>query len=1090
MADLDLGGLKSLNSELERMEAISGRTERRMGDLKARMREMRLAGKESTAEYANLASQLTVARDKMLRFSDSTRSLKNLRKTLKGMVPEKQIKNIKDYNKHLSDMNAAYDRQLRAAKASGTLTNKQYEKMIADVEAFKKMLADVSAEPIRISLEADSGDLDTRRAARRRQAEIAGGSARGLLGSFGDITGLKSKMMSGAGDAFQGVWEGGKKMQDSFKTLTTTLSAAGKGTGVFVGALKVLGDAFKTNPIGLIIGSIAALGSVVGELDKMIKGLNRAWREMAGSPVLMKNVRASMKEFNDSIFNLGRNMKLGLKSSDIQEFFKTMSTAGLSTEGVSKRVGSFNKAIEDGFKLSRQFGVSFSDMGSMMADQMLNLRSSIEDVSDAFKTMSYDAAVAGVQSQKFYQVIESASSSLSFYGNFLKSSSDMLRTFTETGVMGFKDASQTVQDLMGTIKGMSMEQRMAAINVLGQEKVYEMFTDRLNEMSKGVSKLENSIADMEARRSELPEAQRSDIDKEISAAKKRLAAAKLDHANLRQRAGKGDLAGMASMMESLSDKVLEMAADYLRNVNVDPFEDVLATQKVLRQQFNMSEDTISRVMKKGTGLFDMFEGDWVQFYDVLNDPAKRKTMQGLANAMHQFFTDPSSSSFLSMEHMMRAMRASAVKLGISETSAEMDDLMQVMAESGPFFKDYVKTLTDATMGEKEREMALKDIALKAGMFTAPGKPSEIRDKQLEELVQQTTPLADYLEIGKEGVKYALASSNLQQTMTLGITKTAHGVGKILGLLLSKFRREGGSKVREQEALLEGAEGRRYKGLYGRRGVLTEMLGKRREGGASDTELRAIEVAIAETTEGIKAFEKTYENVPHAFADLRASAMLNYDELSDQMRKNLAVVEEGTKKHKEYEAALRDEGLTAEKRANLLEKDMQLVDELNNATQEYNQALELLDVPISNIAGDMGLLRRQFGRTMVMDSSLNRMRGATQWGSEGDIPVPAQTGVASQKQQGDFFARTGGMVRVSKGDYVIDSASLARGIGMGRGQLMNQGAGIMKGSGLSIGNVQLNFNAPVNGDPEEYRRMFIAAVNDVVNKRMYEEKSRV
>jgi hypothetical protein len=244
------------------------------------------------------------------------------------------------------------------------------------------------------------------------------------------------------------------------KTLKTTLLGTGKESKGLAGTINLLGMAFKTlgnmNWIALIIGGIVAAGKAVNEMDKFIKQYNQSFSKMYGPTIAIKNVRSSMKDFSDAVFNMNRNLKYGLKSEEIMGLFDALSAGGLSLGGIGKRVsGGYNEVIDQAIYLSKDFGVSMEDMGGMISEQMMDLRSSLGEVSGKMQSLAYDASVAGVKSTKFYEAAMAAASGLSFYGNYIDDASARLRDFVKSGAMGFKDAAKQAQALTDTFKNMT-----------------------------------------------------------------------------------------------------------------------------------------------------------------------------------------------------------------------------------------------------------------------------------------------------------------------------------------------------------------------------------------------------------------------------------------------------------------------------------------------------------------------------------------------------------------------------------------------------------------------------------------------------------
>ena len=994
-----------------------------------------------------------------------------------------QTKTVAEYNEAIVKTSMVFKRQEQVLKRAGLRGKNLYSELKKEEKAYHDNVLKHASERVKTMQSLDSPDRGTRKEAQKKfSGEFLGSKgAGGIASGAKDILGIKSQTMGNMGSAFKTGKGATEKIGASFKNMFGQMKDAGGGIMSFSGAMKALGTAMKgLNWIGLLVGGLKAVVSLVNDLDKMIKGLNKSWQQMAGSPVLMRSVSGSMKEFNDSIYNVGRNMRLGLKASNIQDFFKAMSTAGLSLEGVSQKAGTYNAAIEKGFKLSKQFGVSFTDMGSMMTNQMMNLRSSLEDVGDAFKNMSYDAAVAGVQSQKFYQVVESASMSLSFYGNYLKSTSSMLRSFSETGLMGFKDASETVQTLMGTIKGMGMDQRRSLVSILGEDEVLKMMNDRVKKMDAAINKQTLQVDDLEK---SAAGGEDVDANKQLKAAKDRLHAAKMDRMNLQESIRTGDITAMSGQLDVLSDEVLKSAAKVMNNLGVDFFENKAAAYAILQDKMGWGIDTVNKAMKRSNVVLTMMDDQFGTFAKTMSDNTKANKLKTLAQQVSTFFNDPQLSPFTSMEKMIQDVESELS--GMELSSNEVNDAISLIKEGGTVFSKFVNEVGEASeKGAKGLSSKLmKALATTAGVVTPGSKGADLPNKRLEELVKQTTPLADYLEIGKENVKYALASSDLQSSIALAAAKTAMNTSGILKTVVSWFQSSNDAVKRKSAQFSDptNRDRRRYQSLTMQKMSGPEMLAQMSSGGASKQAMEDVRKKLSLGETELKTIEERFSDIPWALEAARVEGMRAAEETVRNITGLSQAAKDIKSKKEDLDRMMTERGGESEAaKETISNAQRRVVWNFNNLVGTLNKALKNLDNTYGTSGDGKGIYESALGKEKMAEAGSRASTAA-------DV-----TGIGTLGQKSDFITKKGGLVNLKRGDIAVDSASFAKGIGMGAGQMMNNGTGIMKGGGggFSINGVTLNFNAPMDGKPEDYRRMFVDAVEDVVNRRMYEEKSRV
>ncbi|MCX7914296.1 MAG: hypothetical protein N2511_06905, partial [Thermodesulfovibrionales bacterium] len=195
----------------------------------------------------------------------------------------------------------------------------------------------------------------------------------------------------------KGRLEAARSIQDIGKelmSLSNIAKASGKGISILSTGIAGIGMAIKSlgllGGLGLLIQGIVAVVKTVNEMDKFLKQFNKTFLKLYGPTVLMEDVGKSMKLFTDSIFNLQKQLKYGLTDEDIVNMFKGISEAGLSLQGILTRVsGGYGRIIEEAAKIHLEFGVAIEEAGSMLGEQMMDLRASLDDVVKGFKVLSY-----------------------------------------------------------------------------------------------------------------------------------------------------------------------------------------------------------------------------------------------------------------------------------------------------------------------------------------------------------------------------------------------------------------------------------------------------------------------------------------------------------------------------------------------------------------------------------------------------------------------------------------------------------------------------------------------------------------------------
>jgi hypothetical protein len=514
--------------------------------------------------------------------------------------------------------------------------------------------------------------------------------------------------------------------------------------------------------------------------DKLIKGLNQSFLNMAGPASTLDNFTGRMKEFNDALYN-SKNLKLGLEPKEVSDLFQSMSKSGLSLQGLGTRVASYSDSVEAARRLSVQFGVSLNDMGTMMTTQMLDLRSSLSDVSSTFNVLAYDAGKAGIQSDKFYQSVDAASSSLSFYGNYLKKASGMLRDFSTSGVMGFKDAAKQTTDLMGLYKNLSKTQKFAIVSMLGPKKVEAIFTEATSDLRSEyeviTKKMENNIT----AQSTANEEDKKLLQDELEVLKKEAEIVKANMISTKYALEKGDIYDKAEALLKKVEKTPEWLLTVLKISDQDIFGGSLAAQNFLERTFGLSTDMFNilksdlLVMKS---VFEEFNEKFKSSVDKLSDVDITKVEGILAG-----YKPGDEGSLKDTKDKLSSILSSVFK-----DKQELDKFINILLRYSKS-KDLVtgkliNNVSGLLKGELTPEQIKEAAESTAVTHTVEGV-APLPPKDLLGIVKKITPFEKYLKVSKEMMGYTVASSdtatstlNVLSDMFLKLSEIAVGVVKI------------------------------------------------------------------------------------------------------------------------------------------------------------------------------------------------------------------------------------------------------------------------------------------------------------------------
>lgn len=853
----------------------------------------------------------------------------------------------------------------------------------------------------------------------------------------GKIKGLMSaRGIGGHIEAAKGIGETIGKLKD----LTGILGGVGKGAKGAAGMFGMLGTAMgmlgKIGWIGLIISAVTMIAKTINELNKFVKEYNKSFVKMYGPTVAMKDVSKSMKTFTDSVFDMNRNLKYGLKAEDIMGLFDAMSAGGLSLQGVGKRVtGGYNDVILQAAKLSKDFGVDMSAMGGMIADQMINLKASLDDVSKAMEAMAYDATIAGISSQKFYEAVTTATDSLAYYGNYLKSTSALLRTFAERGAMPFKDAAKEAQDIMNVFKGMETTKKMGFIQIVGEPRVREDMALRAAQLKDEESALDDQIET--AKR--VGEIDRANALEQEKANKKRI------RINL-EAYSKGDIQALATGLDYMADKSVDYMITALHKVGVvDIFDtdNLLAKSKILAESAGVPAEALTKLLETGRVVLDDAKKS-AEFIGDKFEKIPKESSDKLKEVMSGFMLSIKKGDVID-EDQMRAILNNFVSSG-GELGMDIEDFINQ-------FKKNAFALDAAVSGVHLNVEDMRKYAedyFKQGVSFTSGVADQ--NKRIDDIVKNTATFEDFLGIGKENMKYMAAMAGggkLQDMANQAAMVTAQRVGGILGLLQKWITGDQSSYVTDEKFMEKGGAFDQIAAASKTQIMLQRKYGDlqaKYDKTVSPADKKILDKQMAQVKNQIKLSEEFIKFLSKDKQDLASGAVYKG---AEEAQKD---IEEKTKlesRKSELEAKLKGGKLSGADAGSVTAE----IDETNRKLDDLNKAINIIP------AGPIG----------------------------GEIKEPVKSAPVAE---GDFEAMTGGMTNVSKGDMVIDSGSLAKGLSGSKGQFVSKLIPDAGGAAGSSVVVHMNFgDLHEIHDVDGFLKEVGPAMKQLVARELFETKKR-
>lgn len=943
MADLD-------PREIEQLTAAIQTLTDQMGNLSR-------AGINVKGKIGEIDKKLEKATKKIVKH---TIAVKGAEKELKGIDKElgdveKQLESYRKQNKRTSDSidkdtarnllnrrKALQEEQSNIRKMIG-LQEKKLSNAVKQREKFNK-LSNKEAKKVDTGSGKKVPDRHRtpdglRYSVESKKKVIGESKSEALAHVFGEgMGGIKSAFSpassKGLGGFIQSALTSGSKTKRSAVQMEEWAEAAkgAKNLGVLTKAIgafsKVLGALSKAGWIGLVIGLAVKLVSAVNTAEKLIAKLNKSFLTLAGPTSGMSNVPKSMEEFNDAIHDLRRNLKLNIMPKDIQDMFGAMSGAGMSLQGVKQNVGSYGKAIQEARVLSIEFGTSMKDMGGMLADNMLTLRDSLENVSASFRKMAFDASKAGISSDKFYRIVNNATASLSFFGNYLKSGSSLLTSFYKAGELGLKDAENAVSGIMKAFSGIDYKKGLKLINVLGDTNVKSLFSKLVENDSR---EIQAAMRDLNKKSRILGETtdpeKRRKLAEEITASRENLEAKRARGGRLSRAFDaykRGDQTELALQVGRLAEKPISVISMLMDKANGY----TLAEIEIMQNLLNLSQEQTVYVKE----LLDETKRNFTNFTSA-NAEILNKVFKGNKSAVE------------AMQEIVSLRDSGATGAELNAAMGGFRDVLKSQGFSDDQITSFVSSLNtnlDNNMGKplmkvlnalaegKSIETAMKDLRLNDAAIASTEKRMteqetdlmKSTDEKIAEIIKKTATAEDYLNVMKSSAGYLAAKPVAQMQILTGVTTKILGWVETIGRHMTKEGRESAaaqeafSSIKrdefrkkkissEREEILE-TEARRFRSMF-KKDISTEDISNLLSGKKSSD---AFGISPKQLI-GFMAGQRDYSYNRREFDDITGKWYTKRDRAKANKRLSALREEEAaiSKRIKKSEETLNDQGVS-------------------------------------------------------------------------------------------------------------------------------------------------------------------------------------
>jgi hypothetical protein len=686
--------------------------------------------------------------------------------------------------------------------------------------------------------------------------------------SFGDMfsaIGKKSpaalKSAAGAAeDVSQKLGSWGKDLGNA-KGLMGAMGGAAKGLGASLGGItKILGGW-----PGLIIMAVKGMVDFVMDADQFVKDQNKIFAQMRGPDIMTPDVARQFKQFNDQIFSAAANLKVGFNAKAIQEFFNAVSQAGLNITTLSRGVNDYRDAVYIAAKASKTLGMDLPYIGAQMGDLITNFRANLKQVDEAFVQVAFDAGKSGLSTDRFWTAIKNATASMAMYGLFIKSASKVMKTFSESQVMGAEDAAKGTEEMYDVFKKGSLKSKMAVVEFAGG--ISDAFKERVGELKTGETEIKGKI--------EYEQSKESPDVAELEKLRNELAANQAQQMRA-EKASRGDRVAQANELGQISEKAPEIIARALER-QVGPLQNIQGEQYAVllqaAEKIGLSADLAQKM--------------------VYEAQANAKKLDNLADSVTNI-KDPEVVRQLEKIKNDSPELKKAIENVTKDSSAKNIEALQALLRSD-------KTKQAVDKGNYKRDDKTKEEL--AGNA----------ERTFDEINKQTLSYKDMIDIAKDEVKW--------RAMSLGIFKGINtGVNDIIGLI-SKGRETESRKMAKQEV-----KGMFKKNVGLAKAV--GYTGGDLTAGVLEKTSKAIGEKVAGIEKGIESEKAISETLKSAGDIPTALDMLRKEQMSAQMAGDTeksdriqAKINSATKKFQEAQKKTNKKGQISNDQRNAILKDI-------------------------------------------------------------------------------------------------------------------------------------------------------------------------
>jgi hypothetical protein len=533
---------------------------------------------------------------------------------------------------------------------------------------------------------------------------------------------------------------------EGWKNMFTEISKAPDLFGMMGGAIKGLGGSLGgvTKLLGgwpmLIFSAVKAFADVTLAADQFVKDQNKIFLRMRGPDIMTPDVEKQFEEFNSEIFKAGENIRVGLNVKDIQSFMEAVTAAGAHISSLNQGLTNYRYAIYVASKASKTLGMDLPWVGQKMADLLTEFRANMDEIDSVFVQVAFDAKKAGLSTDKFWNVIQNATASMTFFGIGIKGASKTMKAFSENAVGGAKDAGDAVQNMYDVFGSMDLSKVGAALDIAGNWKeAFGKVVDELKNKKVAIhSKIEVLQKTGDTAAIEKLRAQEASIGAKIIRYNKAMSGNSVDAVKYAAALGQ-DVEGQNAIPEILTQ--------LLKNVGNG------------QSLSHMDSSTLTQVVQSANAAFGIGAKTTMEIVGLAENIAAQ--LDDLSN-----MTDEDLKNFLNTDSPMARRLADVIK-----EDTDGNDLLQKAQskdqESLNILRKRFKTdkvIDKLTLNNYKKE------------DESSGDMADQAEDTFKQIVGQTLSMKEMIEMGKDEAHYRFASLGIFTGIGKAVDYIANNVG--------------------------------------------------------------------------------------------------------------------------------------------------------------------------------------------------------------------------------------------------------------------------------------------------------------------------